>query len=92
MINLNLANAIASLALCPPAVKTCQFTYHAGMTLRDERGRSRPATLDEIEQDYGQAFVDAAMEHRGQWVRLDGDPREQFAAEDDLQRMCETDR
>jgi hypothetical protein len=89
MFSLTLANAIASLAACPPAVKTVQFTYHAGMTLRDEKGRSRPATLDEIEQTYGQAFVDAAMEHPGQWVRLDGDPSDQFGPEDDLQAMCE---
>lgn len=53
-------------------VQAC-FTTPAGMVLRID-GKTRPATLDEIEQTYTQAKLFEVMENPGQWVTLAGQP------------------
>lgn len=40
-----------------------------GLVIRED-GKTRPGTLDEVEQCFGQAKLDAVMESGGRWVTL----------------------
>lgn len=57
-----------------PAAAALYYSTEAGMVLRDERGRSQPVTLDQVEQDFGQVTLDAVMSEPRKWHPLDATP------------------
>lgn len=53
----------------PASLIKVQFSRLAGLVIWAD-GKSRPATADEIEQDFGQRALDRVMESSPRWVTI----------------------